>query len=335
MTAKRTAELVTGSAFAATVLLSVPLVLGFLGGWHPALDSLGHFRAHLAVLCALGGLVALASRYWRQGLLAMALGAAALWTTLGAYPIGGPTNAARADPGDRAVYRLLQLNLFANDRGLESVVSLIGRVKPDVVTLQEMSLGWQPWIDRISAMYPYSIFCPRRSVGVALLSRRPFAPGTSPKCLHSGSLAIAEIDFGGRVLDFASLHLSWPWPFKQSAQIEAMQPTLAGLGETTMLAGDMNAAPWSSALRHIEAASGARHVTGIGPTWLHRRMPDALRPYLGLPIDHILSKGDIDIVSIRTLETVGSDHLPVLVEFSLNDSAPKDGDETTTVMLAR
>ncbi len=36
----------------AAVALSVPLVLGFLGAVHPALDSFSHFRAHLAVLLA-------------------------------------------------------------------------------------------------------------------------------------------------------------------------------------------------------------------------------------------------------------------------------------------
>lgn len=36
----------------AAVALSVPLVLGFLGAVHPALDSFSHFQAHLAVLLA-------------------------------------------------------------------------------------------------------------------------------------------------------------------------------------------------------------------------------------------------------------------------------------------
>ena len=46
------------AVFAATMLLSIPLVLGFFADRHPALDSVGHFRAHLAVLLAVGGLAA-------------------------------------------------------------------------------------------------------------------------------------------------------------------------------------------------------------------------------------------------------------------------------------
>ena len=76
-------------------------------------------------------------------------------------------------------------------------------------------------------------------------------------------------------------------------------------------------------MRRIEADGGLAHVAGIGPSWLDRRLPDALRPYAGLPIDQVIAKGDIVILSAKTLEAVGSDHLPVLVEFSLLGGASR------------
>src|SRR5215213_11075857 len=103
------------TALAATVLVSVPLVLGFFADRHPAFDSLGHFRAHLAVLLMAGGLALLASRHWKHGLLAAALGTAALWTTLSSFGFPGPA-AADAQTGQRAVYRLLQLNLLFDNQ---------------------------------------------------------------------------------------------------------------------------------------------------------------------------------------------------------------------------
>ena len=99
------------------------------------------------------------------------------------------------------------------------------------------------------------------------------------------------------------------------------------------LAGDLNAATWSAAVRRIEAASGLTHVAGIGPSWLDRRLPDALRAYVGLPIDQVFAKGDMVILSAKTLESVGSDHLPVLVEFSLLGGAkPEENAVTATAM---
>jgi len=61
-----------------------------------------------------------------------------------------------------------------------------------------------------------------------------------------------------------------------------------------------------------------------------------LRPYVGLPIDQVFSKGEVAILSAKTLESVGSDHLPVLVEFSLTGSiAPDEPKTTATALLSR
>jgi len=53
-----------------------------------------------------------------------------------------------------------------------------------------------------------------------------------------------------------------------------------------------------------------------GATWLSRRLPDWFRSF-GLPIDQVFAKGDVEVHSVRTLEDSGSDHRPVLVEFSI------------------
>src|SRR5262249_30866625 len=141
-----------GFAFTATVLISIPLVLGLLSDLHPAFDTFAHFRAHLAVLLGLCGLILLASVYLEQGLLAVALGGLALWTTMPAFSIFGATKAAAGDAASgRAVYRLLQLNLRFDNPGPEKVLSLIGRTKPDVIALEEVSAEWMPRIARISA----------------------------------------------------------------------------------------------------------------------------------------------------------------------------------------
>jgi endonuclease/exonuclease/phosphatase (EEP) superfamily protein YafD len=338
MTVRDMAHRVVDAIFWATLLASIPLVLGFFADWHPAFDSMGHFRAHLAVAVAAGGLILLATRFRGQALLAIALGAAAFWTTLPAFPIGGARGAAaNENPGDQPVYRLLQLNLRFDNGAPERVLSLIGRIKPDVVTLEEVSVEWQPRLSLVSAMYPYSIVCtaPYRIGGAAILSRRPFVKATSGQCSNRGSLALADVDFGGRVLQVAALHLGWPWPFGQSRQLDRAERDLSALGKTTLLAGDLNAATWSATVRRIERDGALTHVAGIGPTWLDRRAPDMLRPYIGLPIDQVFSKGEIAILSARTLESVGSDHLPVLVEFSLTGDGAPDEPKTATALLSR
>ena len=71
-----------------------------------------------------------------------------------------------------------------------------------------------------------------------------------------------------------------------------------------------------------------------GPTWLYWRLPEFLR-FAGLPIDQVFTKGEVIVHSVNTLETVGSDHLPVLVEFSLEAAGPEAEDPlTATAELA-
>jgi endonuclease/exonuclease/phosphatase (EEP) superfamily protein YafD len=327
-------QTLAGAILAATMLAAIPLVLGFFGSSHPALDAAGHFRAHLAAFVAIGGLVLLTSPLWKHGLLAIALGLAALSTTLSALTFAGRLNAAAgADTGQRAVYRLLHLNLLHNNPAPEKVLSLVGRVQPDVITLNEVSERWVPRLQQISAMYPYALVCdaPRRVGGVAILSRRPWAFGATGQCSGDLSFAAATIDLGGHRLEVAALHLGWPWPFDQTRQIGALRSRLAALPQTAVIAGDLNAATWSHSVRRIEGAGGLSHVPGIGPTWLSIWLPDALRPYLGLPIDQVFVKGDVTVVSATSLEEVGSDHLPVLVEFSmLGGAGSKDQAETVT-----
>ncbi|TJX69680.1 MAG: AP endonuclease, partial [Mesorhizobium sp.] len=71
-------------------------------------------------------------------------------------------------------------------------------------------------------------------------------------------------------------------------------------------------------------------MPSAGPTWIHRTLPDFLRRYAGLPIDQVFSKGGLKILSSTRLEDTGSDHLPVLVEFTVrsDQKQPEDGHAT-------
>ena len=144
------------------------------------------------------------------------------------------------------------------------------------------------------------------------------------------AFAIASVDFGGQTADIAALHLGWPWPFPQYWEIGGLSPFIAQLGPTAILAGDLNAAPWSHSPARVSAAGGLTLMPSAGPSWLDRRLPNSLF-FAGLPIDQVFAKGDILVHSIRTLDPVGSDHLPVLVEFSIR---PQPVDQTAEIDLA-
>jgi endonuclease/exonuclease/phosphatase (EEP) superfamily protein YafD len=310
-------------AFVAMMMVSAALVAGFFGTLHPALDSFSHLRVHLAVLMALCALPLLATSFRPQAAVALILAGAALATTWDALPRLWPGQAV-ARPADQITYRLLQMNLRYNNPTPKKVLSLIGRTNPDVITLEEVSAMWATELGYIAGAYPYRILCsyPDGAFGVALLSRRPFAAGTEPRCERRGAIAVASVDFAGIKADVAAIHLSWPWPLEQHWQIGELAPTLSTLGETAIMAGDCNAVPWSAAVRRVASLGGLTVMPSAGPTWLQIKLPDFLRRLVGLPIDQVFSKGAVTILSSARLEDTGSDHLPVMVEFSLRPNNP-------------
>lgn len=315
--------LLSFSLYGASFLAASGIIFGFLGRLHPAFDAFSHFRPHLGVVLIALALICLGARQGLYGALALMLGAGALFTTLPAGSVFGLGSVQAAGPSEpaRPTYRLLQLNLFHSNETPEQVLSLIGRVRPDVVTLNEVSRMWEPKLDLLKAAYPFRVDCRERQMGVSILSRRPFAVGTEPRCYDRGSMALARVDFGGSSVDIAALHLGWPWPYDQAAQLDQLGDELGQIKAPAILAGDFNAAGWSFTARRVAAMSGMTPVSGIGPTWLTFKLPRQLR-FAGLNIDHVLTKGDIRTEAATLLEPSGSDHWPVLFEFSLPLKSP-------------
>lgn len=316
----------------------VALVAGFLGRLHPVFDSLSHFRFHLAVLAFVAALPLLLWN-WKVGALVAAgavLAAATTSPALHVPVIGLKLGAfAPAEP-DQPVYRLLQANLRFDNRTPEAFLSLVGRTKPDVITLNEVSELWRGKLQVLLAAYPHSKFCtPARGArAVAILSRRPFAEGGETVCDRRGAFGHGVFDFGGRTVEIAALHLGWPWPFGQDRQLDQLKPALGAIGRTALLAGDMNATPWSMTVAEVAQAGGFELMPSPGATWLNRRLPMSLVG-LGLPIDQVFAKGDVRVHAITRAGPFGSDHLPLIVDFSIapREKTPAGEDETDVVAL--
>lgn len=306
---------------AVTTLLGIAaaLAFGYLGWIHFAFDSFSHLRIHLAAGLLVCGVPLLAFlRYWPETIFAVLFGATAIVQTVGLSGQAMHVNAAAAGH-DSSVYRLIQLNLRYDNPTPNEVFSMIGREKPDIVTLNEVSAYWVEKLAVLKGAYPYQLICPPPAYigGSAILSRRPFADGFTPECGDRGSYGHVILDMNGRRLEVAAVHLGWPWPFAQPWQVPRMEPLLADIGDTAIVAGDLNAVPWSQTAQRVARASGTEILRGVGPTYLDRRLPAWMRPTMGLPIDHMMVKGGIVPVNVRKLEAVGSDHLPLLFEFML------------------
>lgn len=307
--------LAVASAFAAVLAL-----LSLANALHPAIDSLSHFRLHLAALAIVCAGLPLIARRWRRFgaitcLAAIAASAITLIPFMTPTAVGTAAASASEEP-----YRLMQANLRFDNESPEPLFALLEQARPDIVTLQEVSRVWIARLEVLQAAYPHRVICERESRlgGAAILSRFPIKPGNT-NCVDDGLLAFASIEVDGQQVDVASLHLHWPWPYDQPEQAAWNARDLQRLGDTALLAGDFNAAPWSHTTDVLAEGGGLRTAGLVGPTWLRAWLPDTLRRYAGLPLDQILVKGAISVGELERGPPVGSDHLPVLMEFRLAD----------------
>lgn len=77
--------------------------------------------------------------------------------------------------------------------------------------------------------------------------------------------------------------------------------------QTFIMMGDFNTTPWSPTFRKLPGKrAGDPRLSNTWPTFAQ---------WLGLSIDHILFRGDLELVEFRVLESVGSDHYPILARF--------------------
>lgn len=306
---------------AVSLVAVLALAAGFFGAVVPFFDSLAHFRAHFAVLLLATGVALMMAGPVLAGFLAAIIGGLGFVTVAAnMLPAPGP----RAPEQAAASYTLLQMNLRWNTQDRAAAIRLVGRLQPDVVTLEEAGEAWQPLLAALAETYPYRFDCgTANSFGkLTLLSRRSFVPGDAGHCDADDGFLSRAVNFNGSPVTVVVQHLRWPWPGRQWQQVERLEDRLASLAAPALIAGDFNAAPWSAVLERYAALSGTRLVPHVGPTWLPRPLTGWLAAYAGLPIDNLLVGDGIEIVKVTRPGATGSDHLPVLLTFAVPHAPP-------------
>jgi len=297
--------------------LSAGILGGFLGAVHPVFDTLSNFRLHLSV-----GLLALAALWSLKcsRIPAFVFALVAFGGVAAAVPGLPITSRAVMPSAGERTYSLFVMNLLWNNPEPARVEALIAANDPDIVMLTELSPVWTQMLARLAGRYPHAFHCAEwgHEPGSIILSRFPRLPGDG-FCGPYGSLGLARFEIGGRAVALGVVHLRWPWPASGPRQIDVLVPELARIGPDALVAGDFNSATWTHSVGRFAEAGGLTVINGIGGSWGPSLTFAGRRwqwpPSLGLPIDNAMAKGAVRVVTARTLEPAGSDHLPLLVNF--------------------
>jgi endonuclease/exonuclease/phosphatase (EEP) superfamily protein YafD len=213
------------------------------------------------------------------------------------------------------IFSVASANVNLDNQTPEKLMQWIAQELPDVLVLLEVSSEYADGLKALTG-YPYRHMVPEDSpFGIALLSRSPIS---NVKMILNAELIArieAEVTWGGHLISVVAYHPMPPIATRyhriRNTELAQMAAKFSDEGRPAILAGDLNATPWSSAFHRLEAL-GLKRATGLKPTW-----PAVGQGWLGIPIDHVLVSKHWQVIEHHSGSDIGSDHLPVIALLSL------------------
>ena len=305
--------------FIVTVSVCLLSLMGFGGHFWWIFDITSHFRVQYCVILAIFTLFFLGGKkYWQTAFT----GIFALLNFSLIVPLSfGGTMVAP----EKISVRALKINLRDDNTAYDKVQRLIRETASDVLILEEYDKVWREQLEGVLSDYPFSTISSRNDGwGIGLFSRVPLQKaevgliGTSLIPFVKGSIIVE-----GQPVTILGSHIQAPTT-NLLAKIRNMQ--LAELSEIVqkikkpvMLLGDLNISLWSPHFADFIETTGlkdTRRGLGLRPTW-----PTHFSPLL-IPIDHCLTSPTVTLHSLRLGPDIGSDHYPLIVDFSISPPTP-------------
>ena len=290
---------------------------GFIGQYWWLLDLTSHFRVQYFLLLfgiAVGfGTV----RKYQQAAVFAIFSLINLFVIIPGYiyPNVGKQSA-------RQHFRALLLNVNTNNENYDLVEKLIEKNDPDIIVLEEVDSAWIRSLSGIQKDYPYSIIRARGdNFGIALFSRSPLK---TADIAYIGKADVPSIvtrmQVGTSTLTILATHPLPPvgagYAHLRDDQLSSLSETIREIEKPVIVLGDLNTTPWSFHFRDLLKESGLSDSCrgyGIQGTW-----PSFFFP-LRIPIDHCLHSSEVTILNRKIGSDVGSDHLPLIVDFTLGN----------------
>jgi endonuclease/exonuclease/phosphatase (EEP) superfamily protein YafD len=321
MSAGRPAAFSLPGAWAALLFLlawapALFTVSGFLGRFWWAFDLTSHFRAQYLAGALVLAVVHAFRRRWRWAGFALALATANAVVLVSHTGIFPPPAAPASGPAIRAVL----LNVRTENREYARVRDFLRAARPDFAVIEEVDTVWRRELEPLRDLFPHTLAETREdNFGIMLLSRHPLQ---EPKVVWLGDAEVpsvfARVAVGGTVLAVLGTHPLPPggreYSLHRDRQLAAVAKFAGGQPGPLVLLGDLNTTPWNHHFGRLLADSGLRDSAdcrGYQGSW-----PSA--PFfLRIPIDQCLLSPELSVARREIGPDVGSDHLPVIVEFAL------------------
>ena len=296
------------------LLLDLPLwalaavtLAGFAGRWHWLFDLASHFRWYWLLAAVVW--FALAGR-WLGRLAILSLLVAVIGNAAVILPYWLPPGDC---PATGEAVRIVSLNLLIDNPDRERGVAYLRDCEADVVVLLEVDAGWARGLESLADRYPHRVVESRaHPFGIAVLSRLPLVEARTVPLADGPPVIVARIVQNSSAFLLVAAHPPSPTSAESAARRDAQ---LAAIGDVAaaspwpvVVAGDLNATPWSHGFRRLVDRGRLRDSArgrGVQATW------HAALLFPRIPIDHVLVSEGVGVAARTVGRDVGSDHLPV------------------------
>ncbi len=293
------------------------LVMGALGEYFWLFDLFSHFRLQYIALLTGAGMILLMIGRWRYGGLSLLVVMALVMPILFKYYWQPST--VQTIPHTNSV-SLLSFNVLTSNHNKQAVVDYISDSKPDFAFAMETDSQWVAALKALEKQYPYSVYQPAsNNFGLSFLSKHKIVDYRIERLEAGLATLIVYVEIHGTFLRIIGTHPVPPVGKLNSKQRDSQLSKVADLineepSIPTIIAGDLNTSIWSHAFKKLKARAKLNeptHGLGIQTTWKSNSI------LFAIPIDHVLGNHLIRFLGKKVDATLGSDHNPLRVEFSV------------------
>jgi endonuclease/exonuclease/phosphatase (EEP) superfamily protein YafD len=224
---------------------------------------------------------------------------------------------------------ILSTNVLMTNQNYKSLLDRINKYKPDIIVTLETNSWWGDKLTSIEQSYPHTVKCPLENLyGMHVYSKLK---------LHNAEIRYLVEDDKPSIHAYIKLnddtkvrlHFLHPAPpsptenktsTERDAELLVLARSISNTEEPVIVAGDLNDVAWSKTTRTFRKISGLldpRIGRGTFNTF------HAKYWFARWPLDHLFHSKHFTLVNMQRLESIGSDHFPLLTTLAHEPDAIK------------